>query len=113
MKIVFLDVKTIGEDIDLSGYEALGEVVKYDFSTPEQARERTRDADVIILNKVEFYLFGLQALATYQLLLCLLLYLVIFLTLVRCLLVFQKALILSQYHFGFFAILYIQVELQA
>ena len=53
MKIVFLDVKTIGEDIDLSGYEALGEVVKYDFSTPEQARERTRDADLIILNKVE------------------------------------------------------------
>ena len=53
MKIVFLDVKTIGEDINLSGYEALGEVVKYDFSTPEQARERTRDADVIILNKVE------------------------------------------------------------
>ena len=53
MKIVFLDVKTIGEDIDLSGYEALGEVVKYDFSTPEQARERTRDAEVIILNKVE------------------------------------------------------------
>lgn len=53
MKIVFLDVKTIGEDIDLSGYDALGEVVKYDFSTTEQARERTRDADVIILNKVE------------------------------------------------------------
>lgn len=53
MKIVFLDAKTIGEDIDLSGYDALGEVVKYDFSTTEQARERTRDADVIVLNKVE------------------------------------------------------------
>ncbi|TGY97207.1 D-2-hydroxyacid dehydrogenase [Petralouisia muris] len=52
MKLVFLDAKTIGDDIDLSGYESLGEVVKYDFSTPEQARERTRDADVIILNKV-------------------------------------------------------------
>lgn len=52
MKIVFLDVKTIGEDIDLSGYDKLGEVVKYDFSTPEEAWERTRDADVIILNKV-------------------------------------------------------------
>ena len=52
MKIVFLDAKTIGEDIDLSGYDKLGEVVKYDFSTPEEARERTRDADVIILNKV-------------------------------------------------------------
>ena len=45
MKIVFLDAKTIGDDIDLSGYDALGEVVKYGFSTPEEARERTRDAD--------------------------------------------------------------------
>ena len=52
MKIVFLDAKTIGGDIDLSGYDKLGEVVKYDFSTPEEARERTKDADVIILNKV-------------------------------------------------------------
>lgn len=53
MKIVFLDVKTIGEDIDLSGFDALGEVVKYPFSTPEEALERTADADVIVLNKVE------------------------------------------------------------
>lgn len=53
MKIVFLDAKTIGEDIDLSGFDALGEVVKYPFSTPEEALERTRDADVIVLNKVE------------------------------------------------------------
>ena len=52
MKIVFLDVKTIGEDIDLSGFERFGEVVKYGFSSPEEARVRTRDADVIILNKV-------------------------------------------------------------
>lgn len=53
MKIVFLDVKTIGEDIDLSGYDALGEVVKYDFSSDEQVSERVRDADVIVLNKVQ------------------------------------------------------------
>lgn len=53
MKIVFLDVKTIGEDIDLSGFDALGEVVKYPFSTPQEALERTVDADVIVLNKVE------------------------------------------------------------
>lgn len=51
MKIVFLDVKTIGEDIDLSGYDKLGEVVKYDFSSPEQIPERIKDADVIVLNK--------------------------------------------------------------
>lgn len=53
MKIVFLDAKSIGEDIDLSGYDKLGEVVKYSYSTPDEARERTRDADVIVLNKVE------------------------------------------------------------
>lgn len=53
MKIVFLDAKTIGDDVDLSAFDALGEVVKYDFSTTEEAAERTRDADVIILNKVE------------------------------------------------------------
>lgn len=52
VKIVFLDAKTIGDDIDLSGYDRLGEVIKYDFSTPEEARVRTRDADVIVLNKV-------------------------------------------------------------
>ncbi len=52
MKIVFLDAKSIGEDVSLSGYEALGEVVRHDFSTPEEARERTADADVLVLNKV-------------------------------------------------------------
>ena len=51
MKIVFLDVKTIGEDLDLSGFDALGEVVKYDFSSPEEISERVVDADVIVLNK--------------------------------------------------------------
>ena len=53
MKIVFLDAKTIGDDIDLSAFEKLGEVVTYNFSTTEEALERTVDADVIVLNKVE------------------------------------------------------------
>lgn len=53
MKIVFLDAKTIGEDIDLSEFDALGEVVKYDFSTTAETSERVTDADVIVLNKVE------------------------------------------------------------
>lgn len=52
MKIVFLDRKTIGEDLDLSAYHAFGEVVMYDFSAPEEVPERVKDADVIILNKV-------------------------------------------------------------
>lgn len=53
MKLVFLDAKSIGDDIDLSGFDALGEVVKYDFSDQRQTRERTKDADVIILNKTQ------------------------------------------------------------
>ncbi|MBP5594122.1 MAG: D-2-hydroxyacid dehydrogenase [Pseudobutyrivibrio sp.] len=52
MKIVFLDRKTIGEDIDLSGFERFGEVVIYDYSTPDQVLERVEDADIIVLNKV-------------------------------------------------------------
>lgn len=51
MKIVFLDAKSVGEDIDLSKYRELGEFVTYDFSTPEQIPERVADADVIITNK--------------------------------------------------------------
>ena len=52
MKIVFLDAKSIGEDINLSGFDALGEVVKYDFTTDEEVPKRVADADIIIVNKV-------------------------------------------------------------
>lgn len=52
MKIVFLDAKSIGEDIDLSKFDTLGEVVKYDFTTPQEAGKRVEDADVVIINKV-------------------------------------------------------------
>lgn len=52
MKLVFLDKKTVGEDIDFSGFHSIGEVIEYPFSTPEEAAERTKDADVIIVNKV-------------------------------------------------------------
>lgn len=53
MKIVFLDAATIGNDMDLSIFSKLAEVVKYDFSTEEQIQERVVDADVVIVNKVE------------------------------------------------------------
>lgn len=52
MKIVFLDRKTIGEDIDITKFEKFGEVITYDFSTPDEVPERVEDADIIILNKV-------------------------------------------------------------
>lgn len=53
MKIVFLDAKTIGEDIDLSKFDQLGEVTRYSFSTSEEVPERAKDADVLIINKVQ------------------------------------------------------------
>ena len=53
MKIVFLDDNSIGTDIDLSGFESLGEVVRYGSSKPEEVPERVKDADVVIINKME------------------------------------------------------------
>lgn len=53
MKIVFLEADTLGTDVDLSGFAQLGEVVKYPLSDPGQNAERARDADVIVLNKIQ------------------------------------------------------------
>ncbi len=52
MKIVFLDAKSIGEDIDLRGFERFGQVEKYGFSSVDEVGERLKDADIAILNKV-------------------------------------------------------------
>lgn len=51
MKIVFLDAITMG-DTSLEEIAALGEFDIYPSSTPEEARERVKDADVALLNKV-------------------------------------------------------------
>lgn len=51
MKIVFLDAATMG-DVSFEPFERLGEFVSYPTSTPEQARERVKDADVVMINKV-------------------------------------------------------------
>ncbi|MBQ1472665.1 MAG: D-2-hydroxyacid dehydrogenase [Lachnospiraceae bacterium] len=52
MNIVFLDRKSLGKDLDLERFEEFGSVTMYDFSTVEEARERVKDADIIITNKV-------------------------------------------------------------
>lgn len=52
MKIVMLDTMTLGSDIDLSKFEKIGEVVRYETSTQEEAAKRLEDADVAIVNKV-------------------------------------------------------------
>ena len=51
MKIVFLDAATMG-DVSFEPFERLGEFVSYASSSPEEARERVADADVVMVNKV-------------------------------------------------------------
>ena len=51
MKIVFLDAATMG-DVSFEPFEQLGEFISYATSTPTEARERVKDADVVMINKV-------------------------------------------------------------
>lgn len=51
MNIVFLDSATMG-DISFAPIERYGRLTCYPSSTPEQAIERVRDCDVLIINKV-------------------------------------------------------------
>ena len=44
MKIVFLDAKSVGEDIDLSKFEQLGEFISYDFTHYEDIKNRISNA---------------------------------------------------------------------
>lgn len=53
MKITFLDAATIGSDISLEPIAGLGELVCWQTSSPEEAMERVRDCDVLIVNKVK------------------------------------------------------------
>lgn len=52
MKIVILERNSLGDDIDLSQFYKLGDVVMYDQSNAEDTPEKVRDADIIIVNKV-------------------------------------------------------------
>ena len=51
MKIVFLDAISMG-DVSLEEIAALGELTCYDSSTAQEAYERVKDAEVVLLNKV-------------------------------------------------------------
>lgn len=53
MKLVFLDASTLGDDVNYAPFEALGEVIRYPFSTSEEALVRSAEADVLIVNKVQ------------------------------------------------------------
>lgn len=52
MTIVFLDRKTLGEDIDLKQFDTLGNIISYETTSPEETLQRVQDADIVVTNKV-------------------------------------------------------------
>lgn len=53
MKIVVLDAKTLGDDLDLSVFEQIGDASVYKMTSPLQLEERIKDAEVIVVNKIK------------------------------------------------------------
>lgn len=53
LNITILDSLTLGKDINLDLFESLGNVTVYTESTSEQVKERIKDCDVCIINKVK------------------------------------------------------------
>lgn len=52
MNIVILDRMALGDDIDMSVFEKLGNVTIYDRTSPDEVIERLCDADALLTNKV-------------------------------------------------------------
>lgn len=52
MKIVFLETESLGDDVDLSIFDSLGEVIKYPKGETDKNRERIQEAEVVVVNKV-------------------------------------------------------------
>lgn len=52
MKIVFLETETLGNDVDLSRFNQLGEVKRYPRSNPKENAARIAEADILVVNKV-------------------------------------------------------------
>lgn len=53
MKIVILDAKTLGDDMEFSSFEKFGEVNVYQTTSELQIEERIKDAQIIIVNKIK------------------------------------------------------------
>jgi len=52
MKIVLLDAKTLGDDLDIQPLNEFGELIVYQTTLPDETLERIHDADIVISNKV-------------------------------------------------------------
>jgi len=52
MKVVFLDKKTLGDDMDFSMFDEFGDVVYHDATSSKETLQRVKDADIVVTNKV-------------------------------------------------------------
>lgn len=52
MKIVILDRKTLGFDVSVDIFSKFGEVISYDITNANETKDRIKDADIILTNKV-------------------------------------------------------------
>ena len=52
MKLVILDRRSLGNDVDVSIFDKFGEVISYDLTNENETLERIKDADIVITNKV-------------------------------------------------------------
>ena len=52
MRIVVLDVKTLGEGVVLDALEAVGNLTSYPLTAPDEIADRIKNADVVIVNKI-------------------------------------------------------------
>lgn len=52
MKIVFLDKKTLGDDISLKAFDKFGEVIIYETTKSYETLKRVQEADIVVCNKV-------------------------------------------------------------
>ncbi len=53
MKIVILDAATLGSDVDLSPLKKAGDTTVYDYTLPDEVKERIADANVVVVNKIK------------------------------------------------------------
>ncbi|MDD3745338.1 MAG: hydroxyacid dehydrogenase, partial [Anaerostipes sp.] len=52
LNIVFMEAQSLGEDVDLSVFSKLGNVTIYETDHPEKNKDRIKDADILVMNKI-------------------------------------------------------------
>lgn len=53
MKITVLDSDALGKDISLDPLKSVGEITVYNYSTPDEVKQRIADCETVIINKIK------------------------------------------------------------